>query len=221
MKHTPLALSVLAASALSAGASAVVTVDVTYNGTGYGEVVSVTSPGYSGGVNAGQLLFTAANSSDTNVFANGSYISFCADLYQFTNAGPNQYGVIGVDQLPTSAPMGAATAAAVSELYAFAAGAQYGVDSAYACAFQLAIWEVVTDYASLDINAGAFTATGYSAQAGIYLAALLASVDGSGSANILGLSNDTYQDFIVEVPAPGAFALLGVAGLVKSRRRRA
>ncbi len=220
MNRTVLAFSSLAAAALCAGASATV-VDITYNGMGYFETISITSPGYSGGVNAGQMLLTAANSSDTNAFANGSYISYCGDYYQNSNTGPNPYSVVGVDLIPNNAPMGAAKAAAIGELYAFAGGAQYGVDSAYACAFQLAIWEVIADYNTIDPSSGAFSASGYSAQAGIYLAALLGSLDGSGSANIVGLTNDTYQDFIVEVPGPGSLALIGVAGLVGARRRRA
>ena len=219
MKSVTLSAPVLAIAALT-GTAAATTVDVVYNGLGAYETVTVTSPGYNGNVAAGQLLLTLSNSSDTNAIQNGNYISFCADLYQFTNGGPNSYNVVGVDQLPTSAPMGAAAAQGIANMYAFAAGAQYANDSAWAAAFQIAVWEVANDWSTLDPGTGNFAVTGYSAQAGIYLNQLLAAAFQPGSASIVGLANDTYQDFIVEVPGPASLAVMGLAGLVGRARRR-
>ncbi len=221
MKNLTLTASILATATACAGASASV-VDVQYNGVGYNQVVTVTSPGYSGGVHAGQLLITATNSSDTNAFANGNYTVFCGDLFQFTSGGPNQYSVVGVAQVPDSAPMGAAKAAAIGDLYAFANGAQFGTDADYACAFQLAIWETVFDFGGgLSTANGLFQASGYSSATGTYLAGLLGSIGTTGGASLVGLQSPAYQDFIVQVPGPGSLALLGFGGLVGMRRRRA
>lgn len=219
MKTTAFIAS-LCASTL-AGATCAATVDVTYTGNGVGEVVNIVSPGYSGGTNCGQLLLSLANSTDSNV-ADGNYMSFCTDVYQTISTGPNPYNIVAVSTLPTSSPMGVAKEAAIADLYAYAAGAQYGSDAAYACAFQIAIWEIVNDLGSgLDVNAGTFQASGFSGAAGGYLVGMFSAIGLNNSADIVGLGSDDHQDLIIEVPAPGAFALLGVAGLVKSRRRRA
>jgi MYXO-CTERM domain-containing protein len=217
MKNTTLG-SLIACGAI-AGLAGAATVDVTYNGIGYGEVVNIVSPGYSGGVNCGQLLLTLANSGSGSV-ANGNYIAFCTDVYQGTNTGPHPYSILPVAALPLNAPMGAAAQTALEELYAYAAGAQYGNDAAYACAFQLAVWEIVNDLGNLDLSNGAFQASGYSAAAAGHLAGMFAAIGLGGYADIVGLGNETYQDYIIEVPGPGALALVGMAGIVGRRRRR-
>lgn len=195
------------------------TVDVTYNGMGASEVVTIVSPGYSGGVNCGQMLLTLANSGAGNV-ANGNYIAFCADIYQGTNTGPNPYNILPVAALPMNAPMGAAAQAALEDLYSYANGAQYTNDAAYACAFQIAIWEIVNDLGNLDVGAGLFQASGLSGAASGYLTGMFAAIGLGNSADIVGLGSETYQDFIIEVPGPGAFGLVGLAGFVGARRRR-
>ncbi len=189
------------------------------------EIVSISSPGYSGGVYSGQQILSVTNSSNTSSFANGNYMVYCGDFYQFSPGGPVQYSVASVSQIPDSAPMGAAKAAAIADLYAFANGAQFTGDAAYACAFQLAVWEVIADFGGpLGVGSGSFQASGYSAQAGIDLAALLAAVGSGGSANLVALKSLTNQDYIVDlggnVPSPGSAALLGLSGLISSRRRR-
>jgi MYXO-CTERM domain-containing protein len=126
--------------------------------------------------------------------------------------------------------MGATSADAIARMYFAAGGAQFGTDSDFAAAFQVAIWELAYDYdgtlGSIDVTSGSFTGSGFSLQTDIYLAILLAAAANplGAQADLLGLSNGDWQDQILDVsggiPAPGAISLLGVAGLVGSRRRR-
>jgi MYXO-CTERM domain-containing protein len=195
--------------------------DVSFISQGYAQSVTIVSPGYNGSIVAGQLFVSLANSTGGSGYLDGNHIAFCADVYQTVNAGPDPYEIVSVSALPSNAPMGAAAASGVVDLYAFAAGSQYGTDADLACAFQLAMWEVINDYGSLDINTGNFQATGMTGATAAYLNLLLAAVGTNGSASLLGLTNLDLQDMIIEVPAPGAIALFGLAGLVGRRKRRA
>ncbi|MCE9619262.1 MAG: hypothetical protein K8R92_05085 [Planctomycetes bacterium] len=224
MKSMTTAVSVFATAAICAAASAT-TVDVQFTGTGPGQGVNIVSPGFNGGVFAGVILINATNSSNTVAFQNGAYAVFCCDLYQYANGGVNQYNVVPVSTMPTSAPMGAAAAQAINDMYVFAAGNQY-LTADYATAFQLAVWEVVTDFGfGLDLSTGLVQASGYNGTVGAISSALFASINGLGNANIQGVSSIYHQDYIVEnsgnIPAPGAMALVGLAGLIGNRRRHA
>lgn len=203
-------------------------VDVAYTGQGVGQNVTVTSPNFNGGVFAGQIFLSLTNSTGGPNYPNldGNWIVFCCELPQYVNSNSNPYEVVPVANVPLTAPMGAFAAAAIGDIYAAAGGAQYGNDADLAAAFQIAIWELSIDYAGGpagigDASAGNFQVTGMNAGTTAYLAALLAAVGNTSGAWIAGLANESYQDFIIELPAPGAVALLGLAGLVGTRRRRA
>jgi hypothetical protein len=193
--------------------------DVTFTGNAAFHTVTIVSPGYSGELQAGQLTLNLANSTGSSGYLDGNWIAFCADIFQ--PVGPDQYTyeIVPVSTLPTTAPMGVVVEQGVSELYAYAAGAQYANDNDIACAFQLAMWEVINDFGNLNLNTGNFQASGLTAGTIAYANLLLASVGSGQSANIIGLRNFEYQDMILEVPGPGALALLGAAGLFGRRRR--
>lgn len=220
-------LFIVTASALSLAAAAQADfVDVQYTGTGVGYNVNVLSPGFNGNVFAGQILTTLTNSTAGPNYGNlnGNWIVFCCELPQYVNGASIPYEVLPVSSVPLAGPMGAAAATAISEVYFAAAGTQYGGDSDLAAAFQIAVWELALDYAGGpagvgDLGVGNFQVSGTTAATDAYLAALLGAVGSGNTAAILGLGNESAQDFIIEVPAPGAIALLGVAGLVGRRRR--
>jgi uncharacterized protein (TIGR03382 family) len=78
----------------------------------------------------------------------------------------------------------------------------------------------------MSLNTGGFQATGQSAAADAFCTWLLGWAGTGVGANtqLIGLASQEYQDYITEgtlIPAPGAMALLGLSGLVGSRRRRA
>ncbi len=225
-----IASSLLASSAL-VGAAHADFVDVYCSGTGAGQSVSVTLNGNGHNSFAGQIALTLSNSTGVNL--NGNWVSYCTELDQHISPGgaTNTYEVLPVSDLPIPGlGMGTARADAIARMYKFANGAQYGASNDYAAAFQVAIWEISNDYTgsagSLDIGAGIFTGN---LSAGILsdLSTLLAAAANTNGAlaDITGLGNGSYQDQIIEtpgnIPAPGALALLGAAGLFGARRRRA
>ncbi len=203
-------------------------VDVQYLGTQRGRQVNVVSPGINGQLFAGQLLLDLDNGPPGY---DGPLTVFCSDLYQTVSGSWLSYEIVPVEFLPTTSPMGMAKAEAIRQLYAYAGGSQLlgSTSDDFAAAFQLAIWEIVTDFdgisggTSLDFTNGLFQASSLTAQIEADAASLFAAIgyqDISGT-QLEGLSNDGAQDYIRYVPAPGAVALLGLAGLVGARRRRA
>lgn len=212
-------------------------VDVVFTGTGAGSNVKVSSPVRNGDVFAGQVRMTLSNS--TGVDLNGNWIVYCTDLGQNISGGSTTYEVLPVASLPMGGGMGAAKAAAIGDLYAFAAGSQLSnaTSNALATAFQVAIWEIVHDFDAnasgygLDVTAGSFSATqtnGSALSAAVmgHLASLFAAIGTTSGSTLLGLGHPSAQDQILEVsgfvPGPGVLAC-GAIGLVLggARRRRA
>ncbi|MFO0783617.1 MAG: hypothetical protein U0636_08020 [Phycisphaerales bacterium] len=204
-------------------------VDMQFVGTGAGQVVKITSPSRTGNLWVGQILHVISNG-PANL--NGQWITYCADLGQTVSGSPVPYEIVPVAAIPDSAPMGAAKAQAIADMYAYANGSQLlpTTSNDLAAAFQLAIWEVVADYTGvgptlgLDMTSGNFAATmtdGSPLSAGIagYVASLLGAVGTNASRDLIGLRSGSYQDQILEVPGPGALALAATAGLVARRRR--
>jgi MYXO-CTERM domain-containing protein len=207
-------------------------VDVYGSFIGAGISVNITQDGQTENAIAGQIGLTLSNSTGVNL--DGNWISFCTEAFQniYIGGSTQTYQVSDVADLPIpGAGMGAVRADAIARMYFAAAGAQFGSDNDYAGAFALAIWEISNDFdgtaGSLDIGAGDFTVnSSLSGATAAYLTLLLsaaANLDGQ-QAVLIGLGNESYQDQILQVsavPAPGALALLGVAGIIAGRRRRA
>lgn len=217
-------LTIAIAIGISAGAAAADTVRMEFDHTGAGRNVRMTVGGTSFNCFAGQLVHNFSNGSGAAAGLSGNHTTFCADLMQSVTSSGATYAVAGIQSLSSAQGMGAAKSQAIYDMYAFANGSQMGADADMAAAFQLAIWEVIYDYnagdsSSLNLASGTLKAknTNGSSLSGSILAkaAALFSAIGSNSAQdgLMGFSNGSYQDQIVQiVPVPAA-ALIGLAGL--------
>ncbi|HEY7118293.1 MAG TPA: hypothetical protein VH475_17020 [Tepidisphaeraceae bacterium] len=136
-----------------------------------------------------------------------TFAAFCLEPDQEFPSGTNVgYTVVDLASSPPSGsshgPMGAAKADQVRELWGrFHAG--IGTDNNKAAAFQMAMWEIVTDTGK-DLTKGAFVADTSSASGAAIeqqAQAWLNQLTGCGpKANLLALSSCTDQDQVFEVP---------------------
>ena len=186
-------------------------------------------------VRAQQHIFTESNGNQN--------LTWCAEVYQGVNLGSTYtFNVTAAENAPSGpvapGPMCAAKAGVVRDLFARWINSSSGYVSgsiadrdAKSAAFQVVLWEITHENFSattsqgivsqLSLSQGAFRASLSGASASWY-SQIVASlgVGGFQAANLQGLTNDTAQDQIMlAVPAPGAIALLGLAGLTKRRRR--
>lgn len=232
MRTRTTAAAIAVAAACGLANAGVVTVQ--YTGTGQGRTVHVASPEFNGNVFAGQLKHTISGGLGDDAEYNGNHVTFCTDLSQRVTSTPRTYEIVAVDEMPNSTPMGNAKANAIRNMYDFASGTQLlGTSSTdLGAAFQLAVWEIITDYnpsifgGNLNVTSGSFRATktdGSALWSGVqtHLTALLgaATTEGNGSSDIAGIRSSGYQDQIVPIPAPGA-AVLASLGLVCLTGRR-
>ncbi|MCL4740647.1 MAG: hypothetical protein KJZ54_00425 [Phycisphaerales bacterium] len=234
MKMSRLA-AVIAVAGFAVAASADV-VEMKFTGTGQGRNVKVTIGDKSMGVFAGQLKHSILSGTGLGADLVGDHLTYCTDLYEYVKSSPTTYTIVTLPEMPDSSPMGFARAGGVYDLFAWAGGQQFdpGIAKDFAAAFQIAVWEIVTDYdpsiggASLDVTAGALKVKdsgGGPLSSGIsgHLAAMFDAV-GSDSARrgIVGLRSFGAQDQITVIPAPGPFALAaaGLALVVPRRRTR-
>ena len=210
----------LAAAVLSVGATVVSasTVEVGYQersvfGTpNLSSAVTISSPFISGRVAAGPFRLTGSGGF-------GDFVAFCIDLGQYMARGKT-YTVSG------ASTYGSEVDSNISRLF----------NSAYAslttavqgAAFQVALWEIITDTGSdsgLDLGMGAFTAGANASvinQAADYLEGLGGA--STGGYKLTFLASGQSQDLVTvsPVPVPAAFGMLGlgIAGLFGLRRRK-
>ncbi len=226
-----------AAAALVSSAAIADTVDVKFLGTGAGTSVKINLGGNANNVFAGQLYHQFSNGTGKGAELNGTYITFCTDLTEYVTSTTKSYNVVSIAAMPNSSPMGAAKAQAIADLYAYGAGQQLITTAAndYAAAFQIAIWEIVSDFNpfaannGLNLTAGSLKVTktnGSALSSSITntVAAMFAALGTNSShGGILGVSRNGSQDqlVVVPLPTPGLLALAGFAGVVALRRRLA
>ncbi|MBS0198111.1 MAG: Cys-Gln thioester bond-forming surface protein [Planctomycetes bacterium] len=213
-------------------------VDMRFVGQGHGRNVRVSTPSGTFSSFAGQLRHTFSNGTGLGAQLSGEKLTYCTDLLQHVSSNTQHYSVVSLASAPLGESMGADKAAAVASLYDYAMGVQLtsATSDDLACAFQLAVWEVVADFnwslgpSSLSISSGNFRATQTNGNA---LSSNISNLLGQFFANtgnssftgsgLAAISSGTYQDQIVtvSVPAPGATALAGLGlGLIAKRRRR-
>jgi hypothetical protein len=162
---------------------------------------------------------------------------FCIEMQYSTTSSYKWYDLVALSDAPVSAypnndslPMGAAKATDLAKLWAAHYNDTIGSNTD-AAAFQLAVWEIVYENASSwnvtstsDVTNG-FKATGNSAAlnlANTWLGELANGDYVAVAPNLAAYSNATYQDYMVQVPAPGAILLgmmgLGLVGWIRKRK---
>jgi hypothetical protein len=227
--------AVVAAAAFSTVAHADF-VDVQYKGTAKGISVRVQDPVGARNLFAGQLKHQLSNGTGVASTLSGVHRTFCSDLYQTVTSTTKTYSLVTIDQIPGAAPMGNVKAAAIQAIYnAFGvAASDVNADSKLAGAFQLAVWEIVTDFngtlGSLSMTNGGFKATktdgsALDATVSSHLNAMFSTAVNLATTGVslTGLASGKAQDQILmgfAVPAPGTAALAALGTLMIARRRR-
>lgn len=206
----------LIASALVVAMDATAQVTLTFNGVSPEQTISIAS---TGAISFGQ---TGALVGIYNQTIDGVPTpSFCIDVFRDTFTGQTlsnySYADLSLSPLPPAGPMGASGAVDIEKLWA----AYYPtatVNSLYAAALQVAIWETVAN------SVGTYTLTfsnndPVTTEASLMLASLSSL---TVQANLIGLNSPDGQNFVVPNPVPEPTAascfLLGLGALFCSQR---
>jgi hypothetical protein len=167
--------------------------------------------------------------------------SWCAQVFQGITAGSTYtFDVVALEFAPQAppapGPMGVAKATLLRDAMARFLGsdgrviATVGNHAAGSAAFCALAWEIIHENVSttdveiakarLSLATGAFRANLTGEAASIY-SAMVGSLGVGGYSSVAaeGWNSPTAQDQFRVVPAPGALALLGLAGLAARRRR--
>ena len=203
-------MKTLIATAAVAAVSAVASagpVTFEYVGTGRGENATISvGDTFSGRVFAGSI---------THRVNGETFRAYCIDPWQNAQTGSATFTHTSLAAAFGGRPNGAATASAVAELADIAGTSIWssGVSKARAAGFQIALWEVITDFdpqsrgGSFDLAGGAFTVSaGRDAtnEASRLLGAL--SFVRSAPEEYTAFVSGQHQDFMA-VPTPGVLAL--------------
>jgi hypothetical protein len=203
----------------------------TFSDVNPGEVATISSTNPNIGTLsgwAGVYNFTNATGAIT-----GDYSGFCIDIAQDIYGGQTvTFTVAALSSAPTPGnPMGQLRANLIGELW-YNDYSSIGSSNTNAAAFQLAIWEIINEQNlstnGLNLTNGTFqTSAAYSSYpdtldqntislANNWLAALDMSGNGNQASNLVALTSDQYQDYIVQVtatPAPPGLVLGVIGGL--------
>ncbi len=229
------------ATAAAAGSAFADSVDVKFVGTGQGRSIKFDLNGQRQNVFAGQLKHNFSNGDGVGAELNGDILTYCTDLLERVSGSTNRFDVVEVETAPGT-PMGIERANALRDIYVYAGGAQNASNANrdFTAAFQIAVWEIVSDFngmlgrSSLDVESGAFEAyrtDGSTLSSAIrgHLSDLFDAIGTMGARSdgmgLYAVVNDGKQDQLVEmrmVPLPSAAGLgfAGLLGVSGFRRRR-
>lgn len=232
MKGIIATAAVLATAALAAADS----VTMRFVNAGPGRAATIRVNGNQANVHAGQLNHQILSSTGPSAPGVGMLTTYCIDATEWVSTQSKTYQVSDLTDAPVAVGINTIAqhqADAIGRLYTYANGQQFGTSHNFSAAFQIAIWEVVTDMdtesTTLSVASGDFRAWNLNSGTTSYLNTLLAiATDQSISVNrrLLALTNDGAQDqiFLTAIPLPttGALAAVGLAGAgFFTRRRRA
>lgn len=217
MSSIKIAFSTVAVvAAISVSTASASTVNVTYQGSSVfgtpnlSQVVKISSPSHTGAVNAGPFRLTGDNGF-------GNFVGFCIDLAKSMGNG-NSY------QTGTTSAYGAAVDANIDKLFTSSyASVNTAVEGA---AFQLALWEIITDTGNgFSLGSGSFLASASAsvmATAGGYLSGLATAATGGYKVTYLNSRSSQNLVSVSPVPVPAAMGMLGLglASLFGMRRRK-
>lgn len=228
-----IAAAVLSGLAISASAEVVT---VKYTGSGKGQNIKINLDGDSSTVFSGQLYHQLSGASGLNTYLNGTWTTFCTDLTEYVSGSNKSFNLVTVDQLMAARPNASGKANALRALFGSAGNTAISpaASNNEATAFQIAVWEIITDFDAskpnngLNITSGLFSAkqtnnsalaSGITSLISSYFGVVGAATADDGS--LVGIMRSGNQDQIIKVPTPGSLALLGLSGtLAFSRKRR-
>ena len=238
----------IAALAASAGIANADIVNMGFTGTKAGQSLRITAGDlWTRNLHVGQLEHEISNATGVNAALNGRHLTYCADLLQtVTRDRSTEYELVDVAEIPktqdANSAMGNARAAALQSLYSAygQAATTQGANRDLAAAFQLLVWEIVSDFDasagnngldSISLTSGFFSATkrnGSAINGGLlnqFNTLTQAIDDGTTFPTLFGLANGDAQDQLIIgpptiIPTPGAMAIVGLAAIGTASRRR-
>jgi hypothetical protein len=237
--------SILASLSVAAAASADV-VDMARIGYGNGRMVTATLGSQKMTVFAGRILHQTSDGTGSLANLPSNIVTFCAEILQGQADAPTPYTLSSVATLSGNTGLtnlGLAKQQAIYDLYAAAAGRQFTLGLDYACAFQIAVWEVIYDYNTAPRGSDALSVTSGNFQVALAdgspltasisdkISFLLGSVGShSSQGGVIGFHSTAFQDQLYEndtdtiVPLPhgvwAGMAGLALAGAARLRRRK-
>ena len=226
----------LAIAALAAAAHADI-VEMYYSARGQGQNLQLTAGDRVFNSFAGQLLHQVVSGTGAGEDLVGLNPFYCVDVFEHASGSASEFVISALTEVPDSRPMTPGAAAAMRSIFAQAAEAQYAGDApaAYAAAFQIAVWEIASDYddqlgaASLDLADGFFRAASYGGGAlpshvSSYAAGFFDAVDAGAQydGEVYALRSERFQDQITSrtIPTPGSTAAVTLGLVLTIGRRR-
>ncbi len=222
------------------------TVDMACIANGNGRTIQATLGAQTWDTFAGRLIHQTSAGTGSLAGLPSNILTFCAEILQAQAASPSTYSLSSVATLSGNTGitnLGFAKQQAIYDLYSAAAGRQFTLGLDYACAFQIAVWEVIYDYntaprgtTALDINSGNFRVAGaggttLSASITLIVKDLLAHVGTNAPAGgVIGLRSAQFQDELYNDPGDSIVPLptgtwmgacgLALAAFIRRRVRR-